>query len=166
MAEFVESAIGVRPFDEVLAEPGRVVRDGGPCFRPDFNGYGATIHAAPCNGASQHWNFYMQTQEDSRATGWYIITWSVPGFSACLVPNWDRAGSPLVLADNCDTLSGGHSFEWYFWPEPNGDFELVNNGNTSLVMDMDISAGNYGRLQERTANYWDNQKFFVTGGHT
>ncbi|MEV7395367.1 hypothetical protein [Streptomyces sp. NPDC091215] len=74
-----------------------------------------------------------------------------------MVPNWTRAGAPVVVSGPCANVTGG-DYTWYAWPE-GSNYELVNGGNTNLVLDMDVSTG---RLQVWTATYGNNQKWFVS----
>ncbi|OIK06406.1 hypothetical protein BIV23_08490 [Streptomyces monashensis] len=128
---------------------------GAPCFAPQSGSWGATVRAVPCNGSSSNWQAIPISGTDSRGGAWYVFEW-LPN-SGCLVPNWTTVGSPVVVSGPCGNVTGG-DYAWYGWPEGSA-YELVNGGNTNLVLDMDVSTG---RLQVWTANYGNNQKWFVS----
>ncbi|MER5560048.1 MULTISPECIES: hypothetical protein [Streptomyces] len=107
----------------------------------------------PCGQGN--WALVRQGNYDSRGGAWYVLEWE-PNWG-CLVPNWTKVGSPVVVSGPCGQVTGG-DYTWYAWPEGNGRYELVNGGNTSLVLDMNSN----GRLQVWSANYGDNQKWFAT----
>jgi hypothetical protein len=130
----------------------RVVAAGAPCFAPESYSWGAVVRAVHCGEG--HWDLERLGSYDSRGGAWYVLAWG----HLCMVPNWTTVGSPVVLTGWCGDVTGGEK-AWYAWPVGNGKYELVNGGNTNLVLDMNASNG---RLQVWTANYSDNQKWFAT----
>lgn len=126
---------------------------GNACVAPQSNSWGAVVYRTSCS-SSKDWQFIPETGFDSRGGAWYEIVWLHN--SGCLVPNWTRAGSPVVVSGPCVNSSGG-DYWWYAWPLSNGAYELVNGGNTSLVLDMDVPSG---RVQVWTANYGANQQWW------
>lgn len=124
----------------------------GTCVAPQSNSWGAVVYRASCD-SSKGWSFIPETDFDSRGGAWYVIEW-LPN-EGCLVPNWTRAGSPVVVSGPCGNVSGG-DYWWYAWPLSDGNYELVNGGNTSLVLDLDVASG---RVQVWTAAYDANQQW-------
>jgi hypothetical protein len=134
----------------------RVVASGSPCFAPQSNSWGAAVHAVGCSGSSNGWQAIPITGYDSRGGAWYVFEW-LPD-QGCLVPNWTRVGAPVVVSGPCGNVTGG-DYAWYAWPESNGHYELVNGGNTSLVLDLNAANGS---VQVWTANYGTNQQWWTS----
>ncbi|MFE9534946.1 hypothetical protein [Streptomyces sp. NPDC006691] len=153
-AAFVAQAVPAHAdFTQGMNQNLRVVAAGSPCFAPESNSWGAVVRAVPCGQGN--WALVRQGSYDSRGGAWYVLEWE-PNYG-CLVPNWTKVGSPVVVSGPCGQVTGG-DYTWYAWPEGNGRYELVNGGNTSLVLDMNSN----GRLQVWNANYSDNQKWFAS----
>ena len=123
---------------------------GGACVAPQSNSWGAVVYRTSCY-TSKNWSFVQETDFDYRGGAWYAIEW-LPN-EGCLVPNWTRVGSPVVVSGPC---GNGGDYWWYAWPLSNGNYELVNGGNTSLVLDLDVASG---RVQVWTAAYDANQQW-------
>lgn len=129
----------------------------GWCAYPTNDNLGQVVsvdYGNPCSGRGENWGFLRLTPIDSRGGAWYEIYWNRPdGVSGCLVPNWNRDGSPIVDT----TCSSNSQWHWYAWPEGAGQgapYEFVNGANTNLVLD---ASG--GTLHETTANYSLYQQF-------
>ena len=109
---------------------------GGQCLRPDlYWPLGQSVHEYSCaDGLAHHWKY-----ADVRGAVTKIL-WA-PNFG-CLIPNWDREGSPVVVTGGGNVCANSDS-DWEMIPL-GGIYYKIKNVATGLVLDYDDSGANRG----------------------
>ncbi|MFJ9906847.1 RICIN domain-containing protein [Streptomyces sp. NPDC101152] len=112
--------------------------DGGQCLRPDlYWPLGQSVHEYSCSdGLAHHWQF-------AGPGGANTQIWWAPN-RGCLIPNWDRLGSPVVVSGDrsgnvCNRSDALWTFSWL-----HGDYYKIKNVATGLVLDYDDSGAGRG----------------------
>lgn len=110
--------------------------DGGQCLRPDlYWPLGQSVHEYSCaDGLAHHWQY-----ADVRGAVTKIL-WA-PN-SGCLIPNWDRLGSPVVVTGGGNVCAHSDSDWEMIWL--GGNYYKIKNVATGLVLDYDDSGANRG----------------------
>ena len=130
---------------------------GAPCLRPDsVSNLGSSVHAYGCDGYSNHWEF-EDVEQDGSGRYMYRLVWAEDG--GCLIPNWEREASPVVVTNGagvCDTSAS----QWYLNQQSDGKYQFANVA-TGLVLDYDSSGANRG-LQLWPAWGDLNQEFYTS----
>ena len=130
---------------------------GGPCLRPDsYSTLGSSVHAYGCDGYSNHWTF-ADVEQDGSGQWRYRFEWIPDG--GCLIPNWSREASPVVVTNGANVCNTSNS-QWYINQLSDGKYQIMNVA-TGLVLDYDSSGANRG-LQLWPAWGDLNQEFFMS----
>jgi hypothetical protein len=114
------------------------------CLRPDTSNLGSGVHMYTCN--SDGW-VGLQTN-----TNYVIrIVWMGSGANhgACLIPNWDKAGSPVVVTNGNNGAVCEQPDAYWTWKGETicclgAPFYTYTNNATGLTLDYDISGANRG----------------------
>lgn len=114
----------------------RTAWSGGQCLRPDlYWPLGQSVHEYSCSdGLAHHWHY-----ADVRGAVTKIL-WA-PN-SGCLIPNWDREGSPVVVTGGGNVCATDES-DWEMIGL-GGDLYKIKNVHTGLVLDYDDSGAGRG----------------------
>ncbi|NUP51213.1 MAG: hypothetical protein HOW97_28455 [Catenulispora sp.] len=116
------------------------------CLRPDNSNLGSEVHWYSCDGNANGWEMlYSNTNYVVR------IVWMGSGANhgACLIPNWDKATSPVVVTNgNNGAVCDQSDAYWTMKAETicclGGPFYTFTNNASGLTLDYDISTNNRG----------------------
>lgn len=127
--------------------------DGGQCLRPDlYWPLGQSVHEYSCSdGLAHHWQLPGPGGSNTQ------IWWAPNG--GCLVPNWDRLGSPVVVTGGGNVCNNSDALWDFIWVS--GDYYKLKNVATGLVLDYDDSGAGRGLQLWNDLGDNSNQLFYM-----
>ncbi len=133
----------------------QTVWDNNECLRPDlYWPPGQSVHEYSCSdGLAHHW------LTSGGLTQWSSVQiWWAPN-SACLVPNWDRLGSPVVVTKGGNVCNNNDAY-WEIYPTDQSGYYEIRNIATGLFLDYDDSGAGRGlQLWKELGD--SNQRFYI-----
>lgn len=131
----------------------QTVWDNNECLRPDlYWPLGQSVHEYSCSdGLAHHWQ--------TSGVGGVVQIWWAPN-GGCLVPNWDRLGSPVVVTKGGNVCTNNDAY-WEIWPIDQSGYYEIRNVATGLFLDYDDSGA--GRGLQLWKELGDSNQLFYIG---